>query len=371
MNKSQLHSVIARRDDYRRLSPRARSVYQFLWSIAGAVEGGDAGPWSLSCRSRVESVMDAEGCSRRTALYALGELELAGFIARARTGRASLFTLFATATPEAQHRAGAQARKPRARCNPLHIRCATGCTSEVQPVAHRAAPSICLDQDHSLKTTTPGAAAAAARVPGGGEGSQPSEPAELNGAAAVAFAMLTGPECPAACRFDSVFDRAQARRQVERLAAGGWPVVELVRYAIAMAGQPGVRSPRGLVIATLREPDLHAVYEHEARLRAIRERRRSLEVSEVSQASERDQRARADNELAHRVAATLAAATDTEIAAAIARLSARDRFVARACAGRSTAEIVARSSLRAAIAQEIHANTTPEPVGPSPAPLAG
>lgn len=357
MNKSQLHSAVQRLEAYRRLSPRARSVYQLLWGFAGGAEEAGGGGWMLTCRARVDTIQEAESCSRRTVLYALEELERAGLIARARTGRAALITLFAG--PVAAPHAAPE------RCSPLHIRGAAGCTSEVQPVAHRAAPSICLDQDHLTKTTTPArephdpaaAVSRASRKPEPPHRPRPAEPSPaLDGAAAVALELLTGPECPRAVRFETPADRGQVRRLVSALAASSRPVVEIVRYALDAARAPGVRNGRAYIVSILREPDFHEVVEHARRVRE------SAGARERSEALARQralaEQARRERESAWALAAeqAIARASPEQLAEAVRRAAERAHPpLARRLREASPEEIRARGSLRGPVAAQLHA----------------
>lgn len=353
MNKSQLHSQVVRCPAYRSLSPRARSVFQALWSFAGGGEACEDGRLGVECRARVETVADADGCSVRTASRAVEEIEAAGLLERRRTGRASVFTLFAEA-PAATPGAGRDRSDLTDQIgHPCPIRSVTGGVSDRSPVADRAAPSICIHQDQSFRTTTPGA------VVGGGEPAQAWRQPDLDGAAAVAFEMLTGRGCPAAVRFESPGDRSVLRRLLVALAEARSPVVELTRYAVDRAREPGLRSPRGMVIATLREPDFHAVYEHAERLRASQAARARAEASRAREAAEASAAARAVADAAREADLAVAAASPAEISAAVEVVrGAADPFLARRMRGLSAEQLLARPHTRGLIVEVLGQSPT-------------
>jgi len=343
MNKSKLHSQVARLPAYRALTARARSVWQSLWSFAGGAEADEAGELQLSCRVRVETLADAEGCSRRTVLVSLAELERAGFLARSRTGRATEFSLFPA--PRDVQNPAHQMRSP------LHIRCAESCTSDAQNPAHRAAPSICIHQDHLTKTTTTGAVDGGGSIP---SGKRPPEPAALHGAAAVAFEILTDRSCPPGARFSTPADQSALRRLLVPLADASWPVVELARYALDRARTPGLKNPRGMVIATLKEPDLHAVYEHAARQRELEDHRARAGARGAARASTAAHEARQAEERRRHAEAVFEAASPEQLADAVERVRAgASAYLRRQIRDLTTEQLLAKPSARALIVEAL------------------
>ena len=332
MNKSKLHSDVVRLPQYRGLSARARSVFQLLWSKAGGAEAFEDGEIFVGCRVRIETVAESEGCSVRTVKRALGEIEAAGLLDRSRTGRASEFRLLTS--PESgrvdgtEHVPSEVPNLAHQKCQKWPIRGVKNGTSEVPNLAHRAAPSNYLHHYHSSTTSSPqGEHQRAAAVGGADGGSRPPEPAGLDGAAAVAFEMLTGRSCPPAVRFRSEFDRSSVRRLVAALADQQFPVVEIVRYALELCREPGVRNPRGVVVSTLREPDLHAVYEHARRLERRAAAVRASESSRARESSEAAEAERSRREAHERAEAALASASPAEISAALDRVMEANAFI--------------------------------------------
>ncbi len=91
--KPRVRGMLLKHPTWRRLSPRARSVFDTLWEASGPLTDSPDGGVTTHARMLLNTIAQRQGCTSRTVSRAVARLVDAGIVCRKLTGRSSRFEL--------------------------------------------------------------------------------------------------------------------------------------------------------------------------------------------------------------------------------------------------------------------------------------